>query len=184
MFYLTQSINSALKPLEIEAVDARLGKNTQKFDVMDDEYPDNDNAENVMGINAEEYTILSVKSIILFLEDYLEERLTSTVYDHNNKEDKILFPPWFSKQQSNDIGGKVISKAAIAAYAHAAEISYNSGKFEFPRDIDLQLNAIYSLIKNLRVLQGNGVEYLKIYSRRTLIKGVVAAIKEMDLIEH
>ena len=183
MFYLVQSINSALKPLETEAVDARLGKNTKNSDVMDDDHPGDDKADFVTDINAKEDTSLLIKSIILILEDYLEERLTSAVYDSNNNETQISFPPWFSKNQSNDIGGMTTSKEAIRAYAHAAETSIKVDKPQFPKELDLQLNAIYSLIKSLRVLKDNGVEYLQIDGEKTLIRGIEMAVNKMNLVD-
>ncbi len=181
MFSLVKSINSALKPLEIEAIDSRLDKNNNKFNGMSSDRSDvNEDAKS--DFSADEHIILSVKSIILFLEDYLEAKLSSKAPKSEFSEGDNDIAPWFKQNHSNDIvGSSVNSKKAVTAYSHAAEISHKSNKFRQQGKTDIQLQFVYSLINNLRVIHNNGIEHLKIDCRKTFIYGVADAVKKVRL---
>ena len=183
MFSLVQNITSALKPLEPEAVDARLGKKPNKQGVTDDEHSGrHENSDISVGTDTGEHSILSVKSIILFLEDFLELRLSSALPDHSHSGEQLSFAPWFSKRQSNDASGSLRSQKAIKAYAHAAETVRKIEKHErhgqeaVKDDAQMQVKSIYALIRDLRGLQESGTGYLKINSQKTFLDGIALAV--------
>ena len=184
MFSLVQNITSALKPLEPEAVDARLGKKPNKQGVTDDEHSDrHENSDTTVGTDTGEYSILSVKSIILFLEDFLELSLSSALPDDSHSGEQLSFAPWFSKRQSNDANGSLRSQKAIKAYAHAAETVRRVEKSEryeqdtAKNDAQMKMKSIYALIRDLRGLEEGGVGYLKINSQKTFLDGISAAVE-------
>lgn len=182
MFSLVQNITSALKPLETEAVDARLDKQPKKPRVTEDEHSErHDDNDSTMGTDIGEYSILSVKSIILFLEDFLELRLSSALSDHSQSGEQLSFAPWFSKHQSNDLSGSLRSQKAIKAYAHAAEtvrkIDKRERRGQEATQDEAQMKNIYALIRDLRVLQEGGTGYLKINSRKTFLDGIALAVE-------
>ncbi len=181
MFSLVKSINSALKPLEIEAIDSRLDKNNNKLNSVKG-YRSDINEDGKSDFSADEHITLSVKSIILFLEDYLETKLSSGTRISEFSENNNDLPPWFKQNHSNDIvGSSVNSKQAVTAYSHAAEISHKSNKFRQQGKTDIQLQFVYSLINNLRVIHNNGIEHLKIDCRKIFIYGVADAVKKVRL---
>ncbi|PCJ99057.1 MAG: hypothetical protein COA45_06330 [Zetaproteobacteria bacterium] len=189
MFSLVQNITSALKPLETEAVDARLGKKPKKSTTTSDDLDDevaktHENHDDLREEQTDDYSILSIKSIILFLEDFLELRLSSVLSDREHKGEQLSFAPWFSKRQSNDSGTSVRSKNAIKAYAHAAETSGRAVYYKPQQQDDvkekqasqIQVKSLYSLIRDLRKLQQRGTGYLKINTQKTFLDGIYLAV--------
>ncbi len=178
MFSVIQNITSALNPLEAKAVDARLEKKRHNPIDIDEEH-NSDNSDNSVVMEESESSNLSIKALILFLEDFLEARLgTKPVTDSSNTQ-QDSFAPWFKASPSND-GVDIKSKKATNAYKHGLEVlraPLKTFKGNTP-DVSRQeeLKNIYSLIVDLRQLQDSGVRYLDIGSKKTFIDGISFAV--------
>lgn len=178
---MVQNITSALKPLETEGVDARLNKKPDEGVTEREQRSQTQDEDVPPSTDIGEYSILSVKSILLFLEDFLELRLSSTVSDNSRDGEQLSFAPWFSKRQSNDSGAISRSKKAVKAYAKAAKTIRKHSNEPQKQEKQLEkteIKGLYSLIRVLRDLQDDGVGYLKIDSQKTFLDGIYFAVDQ------
>lgn len=181
MFYVVQNITSALKPLERKAVDSRLGKKSKHANKTEHNSPETiDDRDTVSDDDFGEYSILSIKSILLFLEDFLELHLSSILPDESHQGEQLSFAPWLSKQRSNDFNVDPRSNGAAKAYAHAAKtigkpLQQKSGQQK--QVMPEKVKNVYALIRDLRNLQDNGIGYLKINSQKTFLDGIYLAVQ-------
>ncbi len=170
MISIVENASSILKPLETRAIDKYVEEKHPdvKSATKDRRNKKHDNTNN----NEEDgFTTISVKALILFLENFLEERLNSKL-NLNSPEKPTQESPWLKHEPSNDMQ----SKKAANAYAHAAKaarISVNKIKHSSAPE----LKKIYELIKDLRRLQECGVKYLNVESEKALINGIIDAVK-------
>lgn len=175
MFSVIQNITSALNPLEAKAVDTRLEKKRHNPIDIDEEH----SSDNSVVMEESESSNLSIKALILFLEDFLEARLGTKPATDSSNTQQDSFAPWFKASPSND-GVDIKSKNATNAYKHGLEVlraPLKTFKGNTP-DISRQeeLKNIYSLIVDLRQLQDSGVRYLDIGSKKTFIDGISFAV--------
>jgi len=174
MFSLVQNISSALKPLKSEATDARFEKKRDSLN-KSDKNTHNKHFDGEL-FNDEEFTTISVKALILFLEDFLETRLDSNMH-HEKIAPKPTLSPWLKYEQSNDMPPPAMPpKEASNAYIHAAKASRGSVK-KIEAATSPELKNIYSLINDLRQLQDCGVKSLNVNSEKALINGIITAVK-------
>lgn len=116
--------------------------------------------------------VLSIKAIILFLEDFLEARL-GTSFVQEPPEVKNSFESWFDKKPSN-------LNEANQAYAYSSKIarrSYKGGSSTEERSSDL--SNIYKLIIDLRALENDGVKVLRLVPDRDFIGGVTQSVENL-----
>lgn len=181
MFSMVRNIASAFKPYEAEAADARLQKEEQKSDFggNDDSLDGNRHSEFPENDVSAEISSLSVKSIILFLEDYVESKLEANTQDSRLIDHDENFAPWFRTKQSNDVQA-VPSDNAIKAYVQASKTSAAPiGPISQARASDIR--EAYALIHLLRSLEEQGVRYLKVDGHASFIDAVSqAATKNLN----
>ena len=178
MFSLVQNITSALKPLGTEAVDARLEKKRYTYEDLPDE--DRGALQEEPSGEEGEFATLSIKSVILFLEDFVEARLASRL-DPDKAMKHADMAPWFKQEQSNDTKAAQ-TKQAANAYARAAKTVGRSGRRpqqQIHTTGQAELKNIYGLIKDLRYLNELGVKVLAVHNQMTFLDGVFYAVERL-----
>ena len=164
----------------MEAADARLQNRQNNPEDFRDGLPEGFYQDSQEHSGGGEYSTLSVKSIILFLEDLVESQLESNFHDHTFPEDDHNLAPWLKVGHSNDLP-PIPSEKAIKAYMQAAKTSHgplhNRDAHEtYMRENDLK--EVYSLVKLLRSLEAQGVKYLKIDGHRSFITAISLAVEK------
>ena len=168
MFSFVQNITSALRPLEATAVDSRFREKQRDSGTGGHRL-----ARKPQQDTDEDYSTLSVRALILFLEDFLEVQLGAPPAHTRHTQ-----APWLKEPHSNDI--PTGSGNAAKAYAHAArtrtiQTPVRSGMPEKPDDEELK--HIYLLIQDLRHLQKHGQQYLNIENNRTFLDSIARAVE-------
>ena len=188
MFSIVQNIASALKPLEVEAADARLQKKKDDPEIGGDDSSNSGAHDTAYQDDEREGSFMSVKSIILFLEDFIEARLESKAEDRTFLDDESTMAPWLKAKHSND-SASIPSDDAIRAYVQASQTvaKYsNPAASPVPKSVPARENDIreaYALIKVLRSLEDQGIKHLKVDSQAPFIRAVseAASIKQSSL---
>ncbi len=175
-------IYSVQKSLEARAVDTYSSSNEKYRNIKLKKYQGNKNKENED--NEGDYITISVKALILFLENIIETRLNTNLYFDNEgnnikKDDNVNISPWIKNKPSNDI--KI--RNAVNAYKHVANsvcrsdgINSNNISHNLTHINNIDTKEIYSIVNDLRYLQDNGIQYLNINNKISLVEGVIDAI--------
>ncbi len=171
MVSLIENITSALEPLKTKAVNRYMGKNHQPSIVADKENRHDNGHNGDLSLDDKEFTTISVKALILFLEDFLETRLNSKLYS-NLQETPSPVSPWLRYKQSNDIA----PKKAARAYEHAAKASRGITASKSDYNKSHELKDIYALIRDLRRLHECGINYLNVSNKKELINSIISAV--------
>ncbi len=170
MLSLVENISSILKPLETRAVDAHIEE--KHLDIYAKNKGRKKKNSGNTNINEDDFTTISVKGVILFLEDFLEARLNINLQNNETEQNQNTIKPWLRGEQSNDTP----PQKAANAYAHAAKVSRIS-VHKVNHNSSPELKSIYTLIKDLRHLQDYGIKYLNIGNSEPLINAVITAVK-------
>lgn len=173
---MVQNITSAFKPLQVEAADARLGKKKgEELEGTDDQ--GRKHQKNSDNTKEKEFSSLSVKALILFLEDFVEARLEAKLRSQENRSESDVMP-WLKSAQSNDTERKAPSGDAARAYAQAAKTAPRKNMFRPQNKINIDLKHLYTLIQSLRALELEGVKYLSIDTSLEFLEAVNSAVQE------
>ena len=176
MFSLVQNIRSVLAPLETKGVDARLEKKRRDLVLGNGAYFRG--SKGSVDVDFEDYSTISIKALILFLEDFLEARLGSELSDREDVQEH-RFKPWLKTCRSNDVDSAQHESAAAKAYARTATTLRVSPSAEsVEQKPDQEPGDVYSLIQDLRDLQHRGVQYLKIANNQTFFDGIFLAVMQ------
>lgn len=177
MFNLVQNITSALKTYETKATDTRMGHKDNATDYTTGISSDPENTHNPENQAEDDDSVISVKALILFLEDYVETRLSSKLKPVRDSGKGDSFVPWMRQGHSNS---NVESKNAAHAYAHSSDISRKQQYGKAPaRDlIHGELKDVYSLVQDLRQLQKNNVNFIKIDNDSRFLDSIYKAVKQ------
>ncbi len=179
MLNIVQNLTSVSKTQGIEKTDANVRKEQRDIEVINEnrhkKHGDKGSPNNNTNNNKDEAAPpISIKSIILFLENFLEERLDLEI-NHDERENyhkvKSNISPWLKQSHSNDVQ----PRKAVNAYAHAAKVSRISVNKIHHSDIP-ELKNIYTLIKDLRKMDERGVKHLNISSNKSLINSIIVAV--------
>lgn len=165
MFSFVQNITSVLKPYETKAVDARLKRRGRDDSTAPQDHKAPKHSEVVS--EAQEGQVLSVESLILFLEDFLESRLDSKL-NSGSMVDDDSFAPWLKQEHSNNN-----TNAAAQAYAHCAKTAQRNHR---TKPVKTDLSLVYGLIRDLRRLKALGVKVLRLDEACNFIEGISAAV--------
>jgi len=174
-----QNISSIKKPLETEAANAILEiknkpnnkdkKNSKNSGHENNNYLDQPNNED---------NIFSINSLIYFLEDFLENRLSSKLND-DPPQKTSSFKPWVKTEHSNmNSKPNTASKKAAIAYAHGAEAiqtTLNNPMKE--KKNNEALIDIYHLLRDLRDLRNDGINKIKLDKDGTFIDSIYKAVQ-------
>ncbi len=181
MFSFIQGISPISNPLETKETNARP---KQKRQDISDEHPEQ--SENNTSAEDGEYSVLSVKSIILFLADLLEARLGAKRHQNSIESKRDPLAPWLKTRQSNDTS-TVQSRQAASAYARTAKKLNMPLKIQSTESRNVEqteIKRIYSLIRDLRDLQDHDIEYLKINSDTTFVEAIFAAVEKVKATQY
>ena len=190
MYPSVHNVNSAPKTLEAEATDARLRRHKEDQDVLNrkkkdqDGHSDQHNPDN-------DGNVFSINALILFLEDFLETRLSSRLNQYEQPERVSVISPWVNKDISNgnEQSGGVLPNRAARAYAHGANTikrmvrptSYTESPEDSPNEN--QVHDVYHLLRDLRDLRDSGKKQLRLDGGETFLEGISKAVQiaKMDV---
>lgn len=173
---LVQNIVSVLKPANVQGVAHDVSKQRRR---SRDNPHFAKNHEHDCVEHENEGAVLSVKALILFLEDFIETRLDSTQLKSNNDTvDDLVFAPWMRHKPINSNSQRdVRPDAAAKAYTRVAYgASYQPKTVEVPHKESLRV--VYGLIQDLRTLKARGVTHLSISSDRNFLAGIRFSVEQ------
>ena len=175
MFNLVQNITSALKTYEAKATDTRMGHKDNATDYTTGISSDPENTQSPETQSYNDDSVISIKALILFLEDYIETRLSSKLKPTRERSKDDTFAPWMRQEHSNS---NIESQNAAHAYAHSSDISKKQQYGKAPeRDlIHGDLKDVYSLVQDLRQLQKNNVNFIKIDHDSRFLDSIYKAV--------
>lgn len=181
MYPSVHNVNSALKNLETEATDARLRKRKQEREISDQggslrqgegDFHDAEREDNLFSINA----------LILFLEDFLEARLLSTLHDYDPTPQVSSVSPWVNKNISNtNEKPSIPPNKAASAYARGANTIKRIVKpspYHGDNAAESKVNDVYHLLRDLRDLRNDGHSQLRLDGNAgTFFEGISRAVQ-------
>ncbi|MGH1374943.1 MAG: hypothetical protein ACRBCK_01235 [Alphaproteobacteria bacterium] len=175
MFDLVQNIASVLKPANVQEVSHGFQeKRAQERDNRNSSHSEGDGDAGRTGEN----TILSVKAVILFLEDFVETRLASEAPFQDGTSDDAVLAPWMRNRPSNSNQPEhTLPDDAANAYTRTARSSQYQPKANKIDDQE-SLRTVYGLIKDLRSLKARGITHLSISSAYGFLEGIRISVKE------
>ncbi len=186
MVNVSHIVTPFAKPLESEAVETHLRDRKAKLNLrrrprQNSLHSENENEADL----ADQTNILSVKALILFMEDFIEARLSDD--PHSAMPVKANFAPWLRVQHSNTNESAVLPTVKAAnAYNHSAQTINNIKsipKSDVVSDAQDSLRTSYTLLRDLRDLQLLGVQVLRIDSNTTFLNAVFRAV-EREKFKH
>lgn len=134
-------------------------KNQNKSFLKDNRLSSND-------IHDEKFSEISITSIILFLEQNLENTLQIPLENDKNR-------LWFPLRPINQ---NHKHQSAVYAYQHAAEISKGKlARLKQKETTEHKIEELYSLLRHLRTLRQNGVTTLYLRENIPFIKSIYEA---------
>lgn len=151
-----------IRPYEAETIDARLERRRREQQANSNSNHDKSDAR----FDEEDGQVLSVKALILFLEDFLEANIGLEKQSIEQKSDNS-FAKWFNKTPSN-------LNDAAKAYAYGSKIARRGRKVraEVNHVKIPNLSHIYGLIVDLRSLERKGVRVLRLKPDTNFIDGI------------
>lgn len=171
MYGNIQNISGALHPRELEQSDTRLGLRSYEQRKRKGKQRSDQKTPSRQEQDSEDFplTRLSVMSLILFLQDILEQRL-----DMGTKSNEERWTP-------HEPANVNMYKAASSAYRHAAEVSRYKLKAaqEPPHDSSFTSSAlsdIYRLLEELRGLERRGIHTLEVQQDIPFLQSINEAI--------
>ncbi|MGH1456260.1 MAG: hypothetical protein ACRBDI_05730 [Alphaproteobacteria bacterium] len=180
MFSLVQSLTSVLRSQEARAVDSHLPKKRggeQGFSTSDKER-DFDRAQEGSPLGSDG-AVLSIESLIWFLEDFLEERMkkSSKASDKNIDQD---FKPWFRSEASNSNADSPSPRKVAGIYDKNAKTFSATRSSERSSQVEVHsdLKDVYFLIQDLRVLKEHGVQDLVLANDVSFLDGLFLAVEQ------
>ncbi len=178
MFSLVQNLTSILRSQEARAVDSHLprkrGGGEDAPNSRDDDRFGGEPSDHVDTDGA----ALSVESLIWFLEDYLEERMSKGAKAQDSYIDDG-FKPWVRQDVSNNNDSMPSPRKVAGIYDKNAKTfsatrsSRRAGDVEAHGDL---AKDIYFLIHDLRVLKEHGVYKLVPENDCSFLEGVFRAV--------
>lgn len=187
MFTFVQNITSALKPYEAKAADAQMRNKGKDQARSRGEQISSDEEEqgNFAVPSVDDDSVVSVRALILFLEDYVEARLAARLkaappVDPNaDTKSHDHFSPWLKQDHSNSNTPPVAATSrAASAYAKSSAMS-KSGRSSRNKFIEHDgLQDVYGLIRDLRQLQKNNVSFITIDNKNRFLDSVFDAVKK------
>jgi len=184
MYPSVHNVNSAPKTLEAEATDARLRRHKEDQDILNQKKRDQNEDRDKQ--NAEsDANVFSINALILFLEDFLEARLSSRLNQYEQPERVSVISPWVNKNisNSNDQHPGVLPNRAARAYAHGANtikrLVRPTSYTESPEDLpsEKQVHDVYHLLRDLRDLRDTGKKQLRLDGGETFLEGISKAVQ-------
>lgn len=183
MYPSVHNVNSAPKTLEAEATDARLRKHKEDQDILNQNKRDQDENHDKRNAQSDE-NVFSISALILFLEDFLEARLSSRLNQYEQPERVSVISPWVSKDisNSNEQRPGILPNRAARAYAHGANtIKRLVGNVSNTPNEDLpnekQVQDVYHLLRDLRDLRDTGKKQLRLDGGETFLEGISKAVQ-------
>lgn len=179
MFYVSPSITSALKPLEPEAVDSHVRDRKKDAQSNSKDHPTSDHSDDsALDTAQDSMSVLSVKALILFLEDFIEAHIGAKQQD-SVQPAAAHFQPWMRVEHSN-ANHPVPSVKAANAYSHVSQAVKSSEKSDHTKHPAKaqKLTSIYALLRDLRALQSDKVQFLKIQNDVSFIEGILLAVQD------
>ncbi len=173
MFSFVQSIASVLNPYQASAVDARLDRK-RHADPDEQEHNDaRDDAPAPLQVVGDEGTVLSVQSLILFLEDFLESQIGP---GFQKEEEPALSWVHSGHSNMNEEPVRDVGRAA-RAYEKTAKTALRRRVFKVAPPKRGDLSHLYRMIKDLRDLKANGVTDLNLDSKLGFIDSIAHAVE-------
>ncbi len=169
---LVQNIASVLKPANVQGVAHDLPKQRGRSRRDNPHFAKNHEHDN-------EGAVLSVKALILFLEDFVEARLDSAqVKSNTDTVEDLVFAPWMRHKPVNSNSQRdVRPDAAAKAYTRVAYgASYQPKTVEVAHKESLRV--VYGLIQDLRTLKAKGVTHLSISSDQNFLDGIRFSVEQ------
>lgn len=179
MFYVLPNITSALKPLEPEAVESQLRERKKDARQKSGDHPvSNQLEQNHSPITEDTMTVLSVKALILFIEDFIEAHIGAQNDDVTRPVAKH-FQPWMRVEHSN-ANHPIPSVKAANAYSHVAQAVKKNQTSDHQKQSSNtpKLASVYALLHDLRDVQSDKVQFLKIQNDRPFIESIMSAVQK------
>ncbi len=180
MFPYINNNDPLKKPLKTEVVSTVPKiKNNSKNNAKDNQKPSNKPHSNISNNSCDnDDNIFSVNSLIYFLEDFLEHRLSSKL-QNSEPENISTNKPWIKTDHSNMNEKPYIPpKKAAIAYAHGAEvIQANIKASDNNKHHNENISDIYHLLRDLRDLRDDGISKIKLGKNGTFIDSIHSAVQ-------
>lgn len=175
MFSIVQNISAALRP----------ASNDHSYDRRDHQGEgrsatgDRSDRERLYETH-ETGSVMRVRSLLLFLEDYLENRLLprQTAIPEDISPQNRMPKSWRGPDAANMNKEKRDAHYAAKLYAHVSQTAsvQSLAQTEMVRSLSEELREVYALIRNLRELEAKGVGYLRVPHDIPFLRGIRYAI--------
>lgn len=139
-----------------------------------------DRSDSGTGLDDDE-AVVSTEALLLFLESYLRRHYGTATLGSDGEQAPKAFP---NRSDVNIEAMRFKAAHAVQAYAHAAEVTQKVQKRAKDTDEctvdenDENFIALLSLMREIRQLSRNDIDYVKIGRGADFVKSVSAAVKK------
>jgi len=182
MFNFVQNISSALKSYETKAADANMKQKRGTADYVTGASDHSEHEDSTPALYGDDESIVSVKALILFLEDYIEARLSSKLNQIEPQKQDDNFAPWLRTEHSNaNMPQTADSKNAANAYASSSSLSKTGQERAKHKLAHGELKEVYGLVQDLRQIQKSDVFYIRIDDDKSFLDSIFEAVKKRKI---
>lgn len=177
MFSIVQNISSALRPASNDhSYDRKGGKDQREHQ---DSKPADGQDKGLYEAH-ETGSVMQVRSVLLFLEDYLENQLLphKISLEKDNALNSDFVNKWRGPDAANANSEKQNSYMAAKLYAHVSQgVNAQARRpSDKPRNLSEELRDVYALIRRLRDLEKNGVASIRVPHDIPFLRGIRYAV--------
>lgn len=180
MFSIVQNISSALRPASNDHTYDRKGGKNQHGQGRNDYSAHDDKG---LYEAHETGSVMQVRSVLLFLEDYLENQLLpyKVSLEKDDKDKSDFVNKWRGPDAANGNGDANNPYNAAKVYAHVSKgVNVNARRLEGkPRNLSEELRDVYALIRRLRSLEERGVSSIRVPHDIPFLRGIRYAVDSL-----